>query len=149
MDTATWLQVAKDAFPDLGDKSNLEGAYNTPSEFCDKLVWAINSAHEHMGDEAFLDRAYQFIRWSIRQPLAEEIKAAIAHGFLNGILDGNHSKVECVDYLDWGDVELITEGYRTEPDFRDAEHFERLCTEWWKRWSRNQKLPFPKSPTIE
>lgn len=148
MDTATWLQLARDAFPDLGDRSNLGGAYNTPSEFCDELAWAINSAHDLTGDEAFLDRSYQFIRWSIRQPVAEEIKTAIAHRFLDGILSGSHSKVACVDHLDWGDVKLISDGYRTDPDFHDIESYERICTEWRKRWSRNHKLPSPKSPTI-
>lgn len=149
MDTTTWLQLARDAFPDLGEKSVLGGEFTTPVEFCTEMAWAINAAHDCSGEEVFLDRCYQFIRWSIRQPVEEEIKAAIAHCFLEGILDGRNSKVACVDYLDWGDVRLTSDGYRTEPDFLDDENFERLCDEWRKRWSRNQKLPFPNSPIPE
>jgi hypothetical protein len=147
MNTTTWLQLARDAFPDLGEKSVFGGVFTTPSEFCEEMAWAVNAAHGRSGDNAFLDRGYQFIRWSIQQTLAEEVTGAIAHGFLDAILDGSHSKVACVDYLDWGDVKLISDGYSTEPDVRDAENFERLCKEWQKRWSRNQKLPSPNTPS--
>lgn len=149
MNLTTWLELARDAFPDLGEKSVFGGVFTTAFELCDELAWAINAAHGCSGDEVFVVRGYNFIRWSVRQTLAEEIKWAIAHRFLDGILNGSNSSVACVDYLDWGDVKRMSDGYSTEPDLRDTETFERLCKEWQKRWARNQKLPSPVTMTTE
>ena len=50
------------------------------------------------------------------------------------------SKKACIDYLDWGDIKMISNYFTTEPTFEDIDNFDRLCSEWKIRWSRNQKL---------
>ena len=141
MDAARWQELATKCFPEL-EFFALSGVSMQPSDSLENLACLAEEAHR-AGDTALLGRLYPFIRWSIRNTGDDRLKGWIADWFFDRILQSKHSKTGCLDYLDWGDVDLLASHFTVEPMFQDKENFERLCIEWKKRWSRNQKLPRP------
>lgn len=107
------------------------------------LAMVTDRAHQ-TGNSDFLNRSYTFIRWAVRN-IGDEPSGIQIAWFFDLILQFEHSKTGCLDFLDWGDVELLTGTFTVEPSFTDTDNFERLCREWKKRWGRNQKLPPPQS----
>jgi len=141
MDVTRWQGLATKLFPEL-QRHNLASAAPDPINLLESFAYLADEAHR-LGDTALLDRIYPFIRWSIRNVESNSLKGWIADWFFARILQFPHSKSGCLDYLDWGDVELVTSHFTVEPMFEDTDNFERLSNEWRKRWSRNQKLPRP------
>lgn len=113
---------------------------------CEDLAWLADRAHEDQNDGDLLPRIYVFIRWSIHNTSDEKLKGWISDCFFDRLLSLPSSKTRCLEYLDWGDVDLLIAGFTVEPGFEDVENFDRLCREWKRRWSRNQKLEPPTKP---
>jgi hypothetical protein len=131
MNTDSWTDLLKLQLPELNtDDPDPLGS----------LAKLTDSAHRTRNTD-FLNRSYTFIRWAVRID-DDGLKRQIAW-FFDLILQFEHSKTGCLDYLDWGDVKSLTDTFTVEPSFTDEEKFERLCREWKKRWSRNRKLPAP------
>lgn len=106
------------------------------------LAMLTDQAHQ-TGNGDFLNRSYTFIRWAVRNIGDEPSEMQIAW-FFDLILQFEHSKAGCLEFLDWEDVELLTGTFTVEPSFSDTDNFEQLCREWKKRRERNQKLPPPR-----
>ncbi|MCW1922767.1 hypothetical protein OKA05_09410 [Luteolibacter arcticus] len=141
MDAAHWQELATKFFPEL-EPLALSTASPAASDSLENLAYLAEEAHR-TGDTALLNRIYPFVRWSIRNTADDRLKGWLADWFFDRILQTKHAKTGCLDYLDWGDVDLLCSHFTVEPMFEDTENFERLCKEWKKRWSRNQKLPHP------
>jgi len=141
-----WHRLARAGFPELDLPEDDAGDTIHGCSACEALASLADEAHATGGDRVLLHRCYEFIRWSIRNTDDAELKGRIAHSFFDTLLSLPHSKTGCLDYLDWGDVELLIEGFEIEPAFEDVENFLRLCAEWKRRWARNQKLKAPQWP---
>ena len=141
MDAACWQELAIKTIPEL-ERFAWPSSPPDPADSLWDLADLANEAHR-IGDTALLNRIYPFIRWSIRNTTDDRLKGWIADRFFDRILQSKHSKTGCLDYLDWGDVDLLCSHFTVEPLFEDTGNFERLRDEWKKRWSRNQKLPRP------
>ena len=147
MNEEHYLKLLDHHFPELEIAISSSESPTCPMSL-ESLAFLTDNAHR-AGDTAFLNRSYPFIRWSIRNVESEQLKGWIADWFFDFILLLEHSKTRCLGYLDWGDVDLLTSNFTDDPMFEDSDNFERLCKEWRKRWSRNQKLPPPKLKDLD
>ncbi len=139
-----WCALAQRHFPELPQEEDSEEV-DDGRAVCEDLAYLANEAHGVAEGEGFLKRCYEFIRWSIRNPLDDQLRGWISDDFFDSLLTDSNSKKGCLDYLDWGDVRTMLEGFTVEPHFTDIHNFEKLCGEWRKRWSRNQKLEPPRN----
>jgi hypothetical protein len=141
-----WYVMARATFPELAlEEFDRQSGIQVLSA-CEDLAWLADRAHETRRDDENLQHIYGFIRWSIRNTDDERLKGWISDWFFDRILSLATAKTSCIEYLDWGDVELLCAGFTVEPGFDDIENFDRLCMEWKRRWSRNQKLAPPTEP---
>lgn len=141
--------MARGMFPELAlEEFDWQSGIQVCSA-CEDLAWLADRAHESGNDADVLQRIYGFIRWSIHNTDDDRLKGWLADRFFDRILSLPTAKTNCVEHLDWGDVELLCTGFTVEPGFDDIENFQRLCVEWKRRWSRNQKLALPTEPKLK
>jgi hypothetical protein len=139
-----WVRLFVAAFPELIDADDSPDRDDAISY----LAFAIVEAHR-AGDSRFLRRGYHFVRWTLHHSQDSELLGDLFHSFFDHLLYSKFSKSACVDYLDWGDVQILLNHCRLEPSFTDEENFAKICHEWQKRWSQNRKLPIPETPIAE
>jgi hypothetical protein len=147
IDSDTWSPLAASLFPELKFESD-DSAPDALS-VCEDLAYAADAAHQTPVNPEFLARCYEFIRWSIHNTEDQRLKGLIADWFFDRVLSLPFSKSACLDFLDWGDVEVLRGAFTVEPSFDDTSNFEILCVEWRSRWARNQKLPHPRIQEAE
>lgn len=143
MTSEEWISLASKKFPEIDLLEDCDDTSVQVLDICWELAFLADKKHSQDQDVELLRQIYDFVRWTIHRVDNTPVKEALADHFFDNVLVGSISKRACIDFLDWGDVDVFFESFTTEPDFEDVENFEQLCTEWKRRWSRNQKLPIP------
>jgi len=104
---AEWFQLVLQTFPEL-DRTDYDPTEITQIQtVCEELAYEVNEAHSSNTRGSFLSRCYDFFRWSVHRAEENELRGWIAHSFFDRILTLGNSKEKCLDYLDWGDVQVI------------------------------------------